>query len=36
VNNRAPRSYAWRGAFGIMITVVWLYLEMLRFFAISR
>lgn len=30
VRNGAPRVYAWRGAFGIMVTVVWLYLEILR------
>jgi uncharacterized YccA/Bax inhibitor family protein len=36
VNNRAPRKYGWTGAFGIMVTVVWLYLELLRMFAISR
>ena len=32
----APRRYGWTGAFGIMITVVWLYLELLRMFAIAR
>ena len=26
----APRSMEWYGAFGIMVTLVWLYLEMLR------
>ncbi len=36
VNNRAPRKYGWSGAFGIMVTVIWLYLEILRMFAISR
>lgn len=30
VRNGAPRVYAWIGAFGIMVTVVWLYLEILR------
>ncbi|WBU37736.1 Bax inhibitor-1/YccA family protein [Homoserinibacter sp. YIM 151385] len=30
VRNGAPRVFAWRGAFGIMVTVVWLYLEILR------
>ena len=34
--NRAPRAFGWKGTFGIMVTVVWLYLEMLRFFAILR
>ncbi len=36
VNNRLPRKYGWSGAFGIMMTVVWLYVELLRIFAISR
>ena len=36
VANRAPRAYGWKGAFGIMVTVIWLYLELLRFFAILR
>ncbi len=36
VKNRAPRKYAWTGAFGIMVTVIWLYLEILRMFAIAR
>ena len=36
VRNRAPRQYAWLGAFGIMVTVVWLYIEILRIIAIAR
>jgi uncharacterized YccA/Bax inhibitor family protein len=36
VKNRAPRAFAWAGAFGIMVTVIWLYLELLRIFALSR
>jgi uncharacterized YccA/Bax inhibitor family protein len=32
----APRVYAWVGAFGIMVTVVWLYVEILRILAILR
>ncbi|SDS20370.1 Bax inhibitor-1/YccA family protein [Microterricola viridarii] len=36
VKNRAPRKYGWTGAFGIMVTVIWLYLEILRMFAIAR
>ena len=36
VKNRAPRAFGWAGAFGIMVTVIWLYLELLRMFAISR
>jgi uncharacterized YccA/Bax inhibitor family protein len=34
--NGAPRVFGWKGTFGIMLTVVWLYLELLRFFAIIR
>jgi uncharacterized YccA/Bax inhibitor family protein len=26
----APKYMEWYGAFGIMVTLVWLYLEMLR------
>lgn len=36
VQNRAPKVYAWAGAFGIMVTVVWLYVEILRMIAIVR
>jgi len=36
VRNGAPRQYGWLGAFGIMVTVVWLYLEILRILAIAR
>jgi uncharacterized YccA/Bax inhibitor family protein len=36
VKNRAPRIYGWSGAFGIMVTVIWLYLEILRLLAIAR
>lgn len=34
VRNGAPRVYGWQGAFGIMLTVVWLYIEILRIAAI--
>ncbi|WP_431801989.1 Bax inhibitor-1/YccA family protein [Microbacterium sp. bgisy203] len=34
--NGAPRVYGWLGAFGLMVTVVWLYVEMLRLIAILR
>ena len=30
VRNGAPRKYGWLSAFGIMVTVVWLYVEILR------
>ena len=36
VERGAPRVYGWTAAFGIMITVVWLYLEILRLLAIFR
>lgn len=36
VANRAPRKYGWSGAFGLMVTIIWLYIEFLRMFAISR
>ncbi|GAA5038289.1 Bax inhibitor-1/YccA family protein [Microbacterium fluvii] len=36
VRNGAPRQFAWMGAFGIMVTVVWLYVEILRIIAIVR
>ncbi|UJP08833.1 Bax inhibitor-1/YccA family protein [Microbacterium sp. KUDC0406] len=36
VRNGAPRKYGWLGGFGIMVTVVWLYVEILRMLAILR
>jgi uncharacterized YccA/Bax inhibitor family protein len=36
VERGAPRAYGWQAAFGIMVTVVWLYLEVLRLIAIFR
>uniref|UniRef100_UPI00398A3B2C Bax inhibitor-1/YccA family protein n=1 Tax=Conyzicola sp. TaxID=1969404 RepID=UPI00398A3B2C len=36
VEQGAPRIYGWQAAFGIMVTVVWLYTEILRFLAIFR
>jgi uncharacterized YccA/Bax inhibitor family protein len=36
VQNRIPKKYQWTGAFGIMVTVIWLYLEILRLIAILR
>jgi len=36
VEQGAPRVYGWQGAFGIMVTVVWLYVEILRLLAILR
>jgi len=34
--NKAPAKYGWTGAFGIMVTIIWLYLELLRMLAIAR
>lgn len=34
VTNGAPRKYAWTAAFGLMVTIVWLYLEILRIIAL--
>jgi uncharacterized YccA/Bax inhibitor family protein len=32
----APKYMEWYGAFGLMVTLVWLYLEMLRLMAKLR
>jgi uncharacterized YccA/Bax inhibitor family protein len=29
-------SYEWRAAFGLMVTLVWMYIEILRLLAILR
>ena len=31
--NMLPKDYEWFGAFGLMVTIVWLYLEILRLLA---
>ena len=36
VENGAPRMFAWRAVFGIVLTVIWLYIEILRMLAILR
>jgi uncharacterized YccA/Bax inhibitor family protein len=36
VQNKAPAKFAWTGAFSIMVTVVWLYMQILQFLAIAR
>jgi uncharacterized YccA/Bax inhibitor family protein len=36
VESGAPRIFGWQAAFGIMVTVVWLYTEILRLLAIFR
>ena len=32
--NGIPEKYAWTAAFGLVVTLVWLYLELLRLVAI--
>ena len=36
VENRVPRKYGWSAAFGLMVTLIWLYVEILRIIAILR
>jgi uncharacterized YccA/Bax inhibitor family protein len=36
VRRGIPARYGWTGAFGIMVTVIWLYVEFLRLIAILR
>ena len=36
VDAGAPRKMAWSAAFGLIVTLVWLYLEILRILAIFR
>lgn len=36
INNRVEARYGWTAAFGLMVTIVWLYVEILRILAISR
>jgi len=36
VDSGAPVKFGWRAAFGIVVTVVWLYIEILRLLAILR
>ena len=36
VRRGAPAAFGWTAAFGIMVTVVWLYIEILRLLAILR
>ena len=36
VRNQAPASEAWRAAFGIAVTMVWLYTEILRILSYFR
>lgn len=36
IKNGLPKAYAWTAAFGLVVTLIWLYLEMLRLVAILR
>jgi uncharacterized YccA/Bax inhibitor family protein len=36
VRNGAARNLGWKAAFGLVLTIVWLYIEILRFLAILR
>lgn len=36
VEQGAPRNFAWKAAFGLVLTIVWLYLEILRMISIFR
>lgn len=36
VKNGAPARYSWTGAFGLTVTLVWLYVEILRLLAILQ
>lgn len=36
VANRLPEKYGWTAAFGITVTIVWLYIEILRMLALAR
>lgn len=35
-NGRSPKYMEWYGAFGLMVTIIWLYVEILRLLAKSR
>ncbi len=34
IRSGAPKAFSWFAAFGLMVTIVWLYIEMLRLLAI--
>ena len=36
IRNGLPQQYAWTAAFGLVVTLVWLYLEILRLLAILQ
>jgi uncharacterized YccA/Bax inhibitor family protein len=36
VDAGVARAFGWKAAFGLVLTIVWLYIELLRFIAIAR
>lgn len=36
VESRVPRRYGWMAAYGLTVTIIWLYMEILRLLAILR
>jgi uncharacterized YccA/Bax inhibitor family protein len=34
IRSGAPKSFSWFAAFGLMVTIIWLYIEILRLLAI--
>lgn len=36
IRNGAPHQEAWRAGFGLMVTIVWLYMEILRLISVLR
>lgn len=36
IRNGAPKKFGWTAAFGIMVTMIWLYMNILRTIAIAR
>lgn len=36
VRQGAPQKYSWTAAFGLTVTLIWLYVEILRLLAILR
>ncbi len=36
IRNGLPQQYAWTAAFGLVVTLVWVYIEILRLLAILR
>jgi uncharacterized YccA/Bax inhibitor family protein len=36
VRNGIPQQYAWLASFGLVVTLIWLYLEILRLLALLQ